>query len=379
MTYFHYNRTSPIVTRLLLRVGRGLALALAAVMLLTLTTPQAQAQAPPWGSSYNPDTYRRAVVPLPFFQIINNASNLGELDVYIDNHRFWNDASFQTAVSFYPIMRGSHKIDFVAGTDADNSNPIWTDTLAFDLRNTYALIPMGLRADSTLDVLVLDNLRLQARRSDRVEYVLVHGAADVSTLDVRILDDVNGNRPLSLVANNLVFGGFRGYGILDPIEYNFQVTNADNSKIFDVLRFELQSFEGETFIFLLTPGAADSTVTLVGFDAFGRQIHPSIVTATDDAPTVPETLALRGNFPNPFNPSTMITFDLAETAEVSVEILDLLGRSVLTMPARSIEAGAARTLTVDASTLASGTYLYRVIAQMPTRAQIQTGRMVLVR
>ncbi len=49
------------------------------------------------------------------------------------------------------------------------------------------------------------------------------------------------------------------------------------------------------------------------------------------------------------------------------------------MPVRRIEAGAARTLTVDASTLASGTYLYRVVAQTPTHTLTRTGRMVLAK
>jgi len=238
---------------------------------------------------------------------------------------------------------------------------------------------MGTRADSTFDVLVLDDLRLEARSPDRVEYALVHSAPDAPALDLRLLDPLNSNRPFALLVNNFEFGGFRGYGTLDPIGYNFQITNADNSVVFDVLRFELQAMEGETLIFLVIPGFGGKPVTLMGVDVYGHPFFPSIVTATDDAAEAPETLALRGNYPNPFNPSTTISFDLPETAQVHVEIIDLLGRSVLTMPVRRIEAGAARTLTVDASTLASGTYLYRVVAQTPTRTLTRTGRMVLAK
>ena len=228
-------------------------------------------------------------------------------------------------------------------------------------------------------MLVVDDLRLEAQRPDRVEYTLVHSAPDAPALDLRLLDPFNSNRPFALLANNFAFGSFRGYGTLDPIGYNFQITNADNSFEFDVLRFELQAMEGETFIFLVIPGFAGKPVTLMGVDVFGNLFFPAIVTATDDVAEVPEMLALRGNYPNPFNPSTTISFDLPETAQVHVEIIDLLGRSVLTMPVRRIEAGAARTLTVNASTLASGTYLYRVVAQTPTHTLTRTGRMVLAK
>ena len=65
--------------------------------------------------------------------------------------------------------------------------------------------------------------------------------------------------------------------------------------------------------------------------------------------------------------------------EVSVEIIDMLGRSVMTVPVKQIEAGAARTVEVNASSLASGTYLYRLIATTATDTMVKTGRMMLIK
>ena len=98
-----------------------------------------------------------------------------------------------------------------------------------------------------------------------------------------------------------------------------------------------------------------------------------------EAAALPETFALRGNFPNPFNPTTTIQFDLAQAAEISVEIIDMLGRRVMTVPARPMEAGAARTVDVETVNLASGAYLYHLIARTATETQVKTGRMVLVK
>ncbi len=94
---------------------------------------------------------------------------------------------------------------------------------------------------------------------------------------------------------------------------------------------------------------------------------------------LPDTFTLQGNYPNPFNPSTTIQFDLPETAEVEVQVFDMVGRVVMTLPSQSIQAGANRSLQLNASQLASGSYFYRVIARMESKTLVDTGRMLLVK
>jgi hypothetical protein len=55
--------------------------------------------------------------------------------------------------------------------------------------------------------------------------------------------------------------------------------------------------------------------------------------------TVPRGFALRQNFPNPFNPSTTIRFDVPRDASVELAIFDLRGRRVTTLHRGPIEAG----------------------------------------
>ena len=49
----------------------------------------------------------------------------------------------------------------------------------------------------------------------------------------------------------------------------------------------------------------------------------------------------------------------------------------MTTPVQRLEAGAGHSFQVDGSTLASGVYLYRVIAQTNARTLSHTGRMIL--
>jgi len=113
--------------------------------------------------------------------------------------------------------------------------------------------------------------------------------------------------------------------------------------------------------------------------AFTVRLTRGTITANEDADDLPTTFALHGNFPNPFNPSTTIRFDLPETADVRVEVIDILGRRVMTMAQQQVAAGSNRSLQLDASRLASGTYLYRIVAQTASDTMVETGRMTLIK
>lgn len=103
------------------------------------------------------------------------------------------------------------------------------------------------------------------------------------------------------------------------------------------------------------------------------------VTGVGDDETLPQDFALHGNYPNPFNPSTTVTFDLPQSADVTINVVDALGREVLSVPVQSVQAGASRVLEIDASSLASGTYVYRVIAKGATSTMVGSGTMTLVK
>ena len=76
---------------------------------------------------------------------------------------------------------------------------------------------------------------------------------------------------------------------------------------------------------------------------------------------LPQAFRLAGNYPNPFNASTVIRFELPVSSEVRVEIFDLLGRSVALLESGSLAPGA-YTLPWAPTTLASGTYICRLQA-----------------
>lgn len=107
---------------------------------------------------------------------------------------------------------------------------------------------------------------------------------------------------------------------------------------------------------------------------------PSVITSVEDEITeIPTEFVLHGNYPNPFNPSTRIQFDLPERAQVTLQVMDVLGRKVIELPAQSFEAGANHTIELNAISLASGTYLYRMTATGAESRYERTGFVTLVK
>ena len=85
-------------------------------------------------------------------------------------------------------------------------------------------------------------------------------------------------------------------------------------------------------------------------------------------------ITIQGNHPNPFNPTTVIGFRVDVDTAVRAEIYDARGRLVAHSAETMYEAGD-HSITWSADSLASGTYLYRLIAGQSSAV----GRCILIR
>jgi hypothetical protein len=91
---------------------------------------------------------------------------------------------------------------------------------------------------------------------------------------------------------------------------------------------------------------------------------------TVDAPVnnLPSEFRLYQNFPNPFNPSTVIGFDIPRDAYTRLVVYDMLGRRVAELADGMMAAGH-YTAVFNASQLSGGIYLYRLEAGTDTQVR----------
>jgi hypothetical protein len=77
---------------------------------------------------------------------------------------------------------------------------------------------------------------------------------------------------------------------------------------------------------------------------------------------LPSRFVVHQNVPNPFNPSTIIRFELPTAARVCLDLYDLSGKRVATVTDDCLYEAGEHSVEVAADKLGSGTYIYRLRA-----------------
>jgi aminopeptidase N len=155
-----------------------------------------------------------------------------------------------------------------------------------------------------------------------------------------------------------------------PVEFTVQTTNGDTTfRVWNDQRTQ-------QFRFTVTAQPQNLTFDKQGRILKSRKSSLSSVGGTDAVPT---TTALLQNFPNPFNPKTMINYELGNRNYVTLKVFDILGREVTTLVNEwkdagkySVEFDARNTIL---GSLASGVYFYR----LRTNDHVAIKKMELIR
>jgi flagellar hook assembly protein FlgD len=89
---------------------------------------------------------------------------------------------------------------------------------------------------------------------------------------------------------------------------------------------------------------------------------------------LPRSFILHQNFPNPFNPSTTISFTILNNAYVTLKVYDILGREVATLVNKKMTLGK-QSIQWNTTNESSGVYFYR----LQTGNYTQIKKMILLR
>ncbi|MEO8210570.1 MAG: T9SS type A sorting domain-containing protein [bacterium] len=100
----------------------------------------------------------------------------------------------------------------------------------------------------------------------------------------------------------------------------------------------------------------------------------TLVGISNELNQIPDKYTLEQNFPNPFNPNTIIQYQLPASDFVSLKIFNILGKEVAVLVNEKQNAGT-YSVEFDGSNLSSGVYFYR----LQTEGFVETKRMALIK
>jgi hypothetical protein len=127
------------------------------------------------------------------------------------------------------------------------------------------------------------------------------------------------------------------------------------------------------------------TIVIQATDSGELSVEDTLLVTVNGRPTsvpdpiLPERYALHQNAPNPFNPTTIIGFDMLDSGPVRLSVFDVSGRLVRTLVDERMPAARHQILWDGRDdrglSVASGVYLYR----LETRSFRATKKMILLK
>jgi hypothetical protein len=165
-----------------------------------------------------------------------------------------------------------------------------------------------------------------------------------------------------------------GYTATGEIRINLSAFGASVSDPTSIKIYKRPSSGIGSFVELPTTYNASTNelvATITGFSEFILG-GPGGTLAVESAPEVPLRFAMEQNFPNPFNPSTTIRYEVPVPSIVSLTVCNVLGQEITTLARGEVGPGAHEAV-FDAKGLSSGVYFVRINARAMAPEGKETG------
>ena len=169
----------------------------------------------------------------------------------------------------------------------------------------------------------------------------------------------------------------------------FDLTIGTGNTIWCATRYGLNSFDGQSWrIYSSSSGWPVTEITNVYIDkgnvmwfasADGITLFDSSVVPVEEDTVIPESIDVKGNYPNPFNANTTIVFTLPQELYITVTMYNIMGQKVRTLASGSRIAGI-HNISWDGCDnsgqhVSSGIYFYKIESQN----HVKSGRMLLLK
>jgi hypothetical protein len=207
----------------------------------------------------------------------------------------------------------------------------------------------------------------------------IHTPAYIASVSISAPATINVNSVFTIKSRFQNFGGTSTSNLYAKISLSGGFRSESDS----IYVGNVSSGGQDSVQFVITAPAIDTvgaySIIFVGdntsYEPVGGAIVARIMTGVRNAvPTVPKSFNLYQSYPNPSNPSTIISYDLPQKEHVTLVIYDVLGRQVKNLVDNYQEPGKYK-VTFNGSNLSSGIYFYRLQAGTFT----ETKKLVLMK
>lgn len=335
------------------------------------------------------DVYKPAYV-----QAIHNAPDpaADTVDVYVNGLLTLKNVAYQQATS-YMEMPGDRELNIGlapahsmgASDTLMNVKTMLTPSESYVVivdgvlkPDTFAANPDGI--STKLKVLVKPMARQKAKTKGMIDFFAVQGVPDAPAVDIS-------TRETGSVVTDVKYNDMTDYFSVPPQAYTINLSEAGSSTPLISYDADLTNY-GDTTAVVLASGFLNPKnnnngpgIKLLVVLPDGTVLKPQIDTPIEKQPAaqVPTQFEVMANYPNPFNPTTNLRFNLPQSGNVRLTVYNILGQRVFEENLGHMSAGFRKVVTFNASQLSSGVYIYRFTAHTASKEFTGMGKMTLIK
>ncbi len=341
-----------------------------------------------------------AALPLARLQVVHNAPDpaLTSVDVYVNGVLLpdLDDLGFRAASPFFGVAPGAPVTIAVApDTSTELGSAYLIEALVPEADRDYYVVVSGLldpaafapNPDGRSTALALRVTCADCRGTvtvepgaPRVRLITLHGVAD--TAYGFVLATANGS---GYVVSHAIYGEALTHLLYPFNDFYYRVELPGREPV--VVTATDVAAEPNSAVALITSGFLDPSQNQNGPSfAILAVYEDGAVRAFEDPPVAGEPeprpvsgLALRSVAPNPAAGAAAVTFGLPHDAEVTLEVMDLLGRLVWRSDPQRLAASAEHALPLDLDGAPPGVYVCRLTAQTSSGPLVAVERLTVAR
>jgi hypothetical protein len=277
--------------------------------------------------------------------------------IYFDNLTFGEGsggggggggATAPSAPAATPTLPAEDVISLFSSAYSDVTVDTWrTDWSAASTTFTDSVVVGGVphKQYSGLDFVGIETTSSPIDATDMTHFHMNVWSADYTSFSIKLVD----------------FGADAAFGGDDDVEHQVDFASPAQGEwvTFDIPLADFTNLTTRASMaqYILVAQPTGAATIFVDNMYFAKSPSTSI----DRVEDVPEGFVLSQNYPNPFNPSTNIAYTLPAASAITLDVFNIQGQKVATLVDGFKQAGA-HVATFDASNLASGIYMYRLVS-----------------